>query len=92
MVSEPVVVMWIRVCVAAFDDLSWMRVEQRFLQPFCVQRSRVQRQCGGRALVFKALCSGTGAHCLVIIPLPIEVETPWLHMFEAIRPSRRLTF
>ena len=78
--------------LAVFDDVSWMRVEQRFLQQFCAQRSRVQRQCGGCALLLKALCSATGAHCLVILPLPIEVETPWMHTFEAIRPGRRLTF
>ena len=63
-----------------------------FLQHFCAQCSRVQRQCGGCALLLKALCSATGAHCLVILPLPIEVETPSMHAFEAIRPGRRLTF
>ena len=87
----PVTVTWIGVCVAVFEDVSWLLVEQVFLQPFCAQHSRVQRQCGGCALLLKALCSATGAHCLVILPLPIEVETPSMHAFEASRSpvSRR---
>ena len=89
---SPVPAIGVELPLAVFDDVSWMRVEQMFLQQFCAQRSRVQRQCGGCALLLKALCSATGAHCLVILPLPIEVETPWMHAFEAIRPGRRLTF
>ena len=47
---SPVPAIGVELPPAVFDDVSWMRVEQMFLQQFCAQCSRVQRQCGGCAL------------------------------------------
>ena len=85
-------VTWIGDCVAVFDDVSWMRVEQLPLQSFRGQCRRVQRQCGGCALWLGALCSAVGAHCLVTLTGSIEVEVVWLHAFDAIHPGPHLTF
>ena len=61
---SPVPAIGVELPLAVFDDVSWMRVEQRPPLSFRGQLRRVERQLGGWALCMEAQWLTVGA-CLV---------------------------